>query len=729
MATDKKADNTEIHQTALKRFQRVEDKERSQRSLAIEDLRFAQTEDGQWDDSAIEKRRGRPRYTINRVAGAVDQLIGDQRQNRTAIKIRPVRGGATEDVAKVMEGLIRNIETQSKATNAYDNAFDEVVNGGFGGWRVITEFSDDDVFEQDVRIKPILGATTSLWFDTGATEYDKRDAKWAFVTLDMPREEREEKYPDKPISEWPKDVELLRRNGEGCDNWSKDDTVTIAEYWVKTEVDKEIVLLSDGRVIDATEDGKILDELAGEGIKEVKRRKAKSHKVEMYIMDGGGILEGPKAWAGKFIPLIPMFGRQTYIENKTYIRGLVRFAKDPARIYNYGTSTAIETTALTPKDPYWYTPAQVKGHKDKYENFNTQNSPFMPFNPDPLNPGPPSRSGAPAVNGALLAQIQQASMDLYHVTGMQPPSLGANPELKSGKAIQAQERLGDRGMYIFEDNKSKSIDYTAEILLDLLPRIYDTARQERIVSMDGETEDVQINETVRDKQTGEEVLVNDLSLGKYDSVTETGPAFATQRQESAQQIIELIGTSPTFEGLALDLVAKDLPILESKELTKRVRALMIANGTPGVTPTEDEIKELGLDQQQQPDLQQQAITENIQIQTEKLISDIENQDAKTLQVTVDTQNSTIKALQDLNNAFKIQMETGIPFTQADHNIRTKQQDIVEEAQQQIDEGPNREQSASIVSDAVTQEIAQESEGARRLTVEQPSASVGQDIVN
>lgn len=723
-------DNKDIHRQALTRFQRVEDKERDQRQLAIEDIRFAQTEDGQWDDNATEKRQGRPRYTINRVAGAVDQLIGDQRQNRTSIKVRPVSGGASEDVAKVMEGLIRNIEAQSKAGNSYDNAFDEVVNGGYGGWRVITEFTDDDVFEQDVRIKPILGATTSLWFDTGATEYDKRDSNWAFVTVDMPKEEREAKYPDTPLSDWPKDVEFLRRNSGGCDNWAKEDTVTIAEYWVKTPVDKEIVLLSDGRVIDATEDGKILDELAAKGITEVKRRKAKSHKVQMYVMDGGGILEGPKEWAGKFIPLVPMFGRQAYIEGKTYTRGIVRFAKDPARIYNYGTSTAIETTALTPKDPYWLTAKQAQGHESQLESFTTQNSPFMLYNADPTAPGPPVRTGAPSVNSALLQQIQQASMDLYHVTGMQPPSLGANPELKSGKAIQAQERLGDRGMYIFEDNKSKSIDYTAEILIDLLPRIYDTPRQERIVAMDGETENIQINETVRDEQTNEDVLVNDLSLGKYDVVTETGPAFATQRQESAQQIIELIGTSPTFEGLALDLVAKDLPILESKELTKRIRKLMIEQGV--VEPTEEEVKELGLDQPQEPDPQQEAITTNIEMQTEKLMSDIDSQDAKTLETTLKTQQSTIDSYKTLIDAYKLQIESGIPFTQDDHNIRVKQQDIMQEAQQQIDEGANSEQSASLIQDAVTAEQQAEQkaaiDGNRRLTVQQPSASVGQDNV-
>jgi hypothetical protein len=712
----------EIHTLALKRYQRVQDKERDERQLGVEDIRFAQTSDGQWDDNARQKRAGRPRYTINRVAGAIDQLNGDQRQNRTNIKIRPVSGGANEDVAKVMTGLVRNIESLSKAENAYDSAFDETVNSGWGGWRVITEFNDDDAFDQDIKIKPIQGATTSLWFDTGAVEYDRRDANWAFLTKDMPKEEREERWPDKPLNEWPQDVNT--RFSNGCNIWQKDDSVLVAEYWIKTPVTKEIAQLSDGRVIDLGEDGQALDELAQEGVTVIKTRKVKSHKVEMYLMDGGGILEGPKPWAGKFIPLVPMYGRQAYIEGTTYTRGIVRFAKDPARNYNYLTSASIETSALTPKDPYWYTPAMITGHEDKYRNFNTQNSPFMPFNVDPKMPGPPVRTGAPSVQTALLQQIEQASMDLYHVTGMQPPSLGANPELKSGKAIQAQERLGDRGQFVFTDNKEKSQEYTAEILVDLIPRIYDRERQVRIMAQDGETEMVQINQTVRD-QSGEKIIVNDLSTGKYDVVAETGPAFATQRQESAQQIIELIGTSPTFEALAMDLVAKDLPILESKELTKRVRKQMIGQGI--VEPTDEEIEELGLDQPQEPDPQQTAITENIQIQTEKLISDIENQDAKTLQVTVDTQNSTIKAYKDLIEAYKTQAETGIPFNIDDHNIRLKQQDIMEEAQQQIDEGPNKEITASIVEGEVQGQPGLED--APRLTVEQPSASVGQDIVS
>ena len=720
-----KEEHEKKHRLALQRFEQVETKEKDQRTLAVEDLKFAQSEDGQWDDDAIEKRKGRPRYTINRIAGAIDQLIGDQRQNRTSIKIRPVSGGASEDVAEVMSGLIRNIEGYSKAANAYDNAFDEVVNGGYGGWRVLSQFNDDDAFEQDLVIKPILGATTSLWFDPAAKEYDKRDANWAFLTVEMTKEEHEARFPDKPLVNFD-----TYENRSACQSWMSEDTVRVAEYWVKTPMMREIAKLSDGRVIDLKEDGEALDELALQGVTVVKTRKVKSHKVEMYLMNGSGFLDGPKPWAGKYIPLVPVYGRQSFINGKEYTRGLVRFAKDANRIYNYATSSAIETTALAPKDPIWYTPTQVAGHEDKYRNFNTQNSPFMPYNPDPTTGGaPPQRGGAPAVQSAILQQINQASMDLYHVTGMQPPSFAANPELKSGKAIQAQERLGDRGQFIFTDNLTKSIEYTAEILVDLIPRTYDTERQVRIMMQDGETELVTINQEIIDDQTGQPIIVNDLTSGKYDIIAETGPAFASQRQESAQQILELIATSPMFESLAMDLVAKDLPILESKELTKRVRRAMIKQGV--VEPSDEEIKELGLDQPQAPDPQQQAITENIQIQTEKLISEIENKDADTVEKKLKAQQSTIETYKTLIEALEKKIEMGISLSPQDRSAVVKQLDIMREGQQEIDEGPNSEEAQDLARMMHAQQgqaaLGEQIGATRRPTVEQPSTQAGQNI--
>jgi hypothetical protein len=678
MADDK--DKTD-HDLALKRFNVVQDNEKNQRELGVEDIRFAHTEDGQWDDLAKEKRAGRPMYTINRIAGALDQVTGDQRQNRTDIKVRPVSGGADEDRATIFNGLIRNIEAQSKASNAYDSAFDEQIAGGYGGWRVITEFNDDDSFEQDIKIKPIPSATTSLWFDPSAKEYDKRDGNWAFLTTEMQLEDFEEQFPDAEATSFDQNITNLR----SCSSWfnRENNTVRVAEYWVKKPITRKIALMSDGRVIDLGEEKAVLDELALEGVTIERQRSVDSFRVEMRKMNGVGFISKAQKWAGKYIPLIPLFGKVTEIEGQTFVRGLVRFAKDPARIYNYETSAKVETTALTPKDPIWITTKQAEGHTDQLETFNTQNHPFMLYNSDPTAPGAPQRGGAPSVQQAMIEQTVQAERDIHATTGIFPAAMGDAPQLLSEKSVISQAQKGERGSFIFSDNLDKSKEYTGEILVDLIPKIYDTARIVRVMNIDGTSEEVQINQQALDdfnqplidRQTGEQVIVNDLTAGKYAVDVDTGPAFNTQRQESASQLIELANGNPIFGQVAIDLIAKNLNVLENDELTKRVRRLMIKQGI--VDPTEEEAEELGLNQPQQPDPQQTAITDNINMQSEKLISDIEKQDAETLKTRMQAQAETIKTYETLIKAYKTQQEAGIPLGLDEHQIRKDHLALVE----------------------------------------------------
>lgn len=692
-----------IHKDGMDRFDVIMTRERDQRTLAVEDAKFAHTPDGQWDENAISKRKDRPRYTINRVAGAIDQLVGDRRQNQTDIKVRPVSGGADVALAKIYNGLIRNIEGLSKAENAYDMAYDELVTGGYGGWRILTQFTDDDSFDQDIRIHTIDSASTSLFFDPAAKAYDKRDAKYAFLTTMMPQEDFKAMFPNAAEVSF----EQEQFNSSLCSSWFTDDNVRVAEYWVKVPVMRNIAQMSDGRVIDIDDEQSVLDEMALEGVTIKAQRKVKSHKVVMYKMSGSEILEGPSEWAGKYIPLIPAYGKVARIEGKEYIRGLVRNAKDPNRIYNYTVSSEIETTALTPKDPYWITAAQAKGHLPALQSFNTKNQPFMIYNADPAVPGPPQRTGAPSVQSALIGQRQNATLDIYATTGIEPASLGNSPELKSGKAIIAQQKMGDRGSFVYTDNLNKSIEYCGEQLVDLIPRIYDTDRVVRVLNIDGTSEEVKLskglsefNQGIVDQQTGKKEIVYDLSRGKYDVVVDTGPAFATQRQESAQQLIELTATNPALAALATDLIAKNLDILESEELSKRVRKQMIGDGT--VTPTDEEVEELGLGQPQQPSESEKALLENVQMQTEKMMSEIVNNDAKTAKLMADINTENMDAMKTMLENFATQQEIGIPLSAQDHDNRVKQSDIIAETQQEIDAGPNSEQAADIINQAQMQ---------------------------
>lgn len=674
-----------VHKRALDRFAVIQTREKDQRALAVEDAKFINVEDGQWDDDAKSKRKNRPRYTIDRTSPAIEQLVGDQRQNRTSIKIDPVSSDADDDGAQLLGGLIRNIEKESKATNAYDIGFDEALTGGYGGWRILTKFNDDDMFEQDIVIAPITSAATSLFFGM-AEEYDKRDATHGFLISKVDKKEFTRENPGASITDF---EQATYRTGD-CATWFNDDSMRIAEYWEKEPIDKHVALMTDGTVIDLDEEKNVLDELSAKGVIIAKGkdgndkvRTVKSHKVVMYKMNGAEIYDGPNEWAGKYIPLIPEFGKVSVIEGKEYVRGKVRKAKDSQSIYNYETSNSVETGALAPKDPYWYTPKHTVGFKSEYENFNVSNSPFMPYNPDPDAPGPPSRTGAPSVQAAQVGRIQQAENDLYIVLGIGPPSLGLNPGLQSGVALKRQDEKGDRGSFIHQDNHSKSIQYTGDILADLVPRILDTERAVKILHLDGKSETVKINQKsldefnnpVLDEETGEVVIVNDLSKGKYGASVSTGPAYSTQREESSAQLIELSAASSRFEAISPDLIAKNLNVLESDELTERLRKGMIRDGI--VEPTEEEVEKFGLNEPQPPDPAQQAITDNINMETEKSMSDIELNDAKRQQILIDNQAQTIKSYETLMKSYKAQQEAGIPLGVDEHEIRKDTEAVIE----------------------------------------------------
>lgn len=665
--------NEELIKEALERFSIAQNYDKDQRALAIEDAKFAHSPDGQWDDQAKVAREGRPRYTINKVAGAIDQVIGDQRQSRVDIKVRPVEGG-DEDTADIFNGLIRNIEAQSNASNAYDSAFDESLTGGYGGWRIITQYSDDDSFKQEIKIRPIKSAASSLYFDPSAVEYDKRDAGYAFLTLNIDIKEFKRKYPDAVVS----DFDSSKFDSSLKEGWFGSNTVRVAEYWKKEPVTKKIGLLSNGMTIDLDAEKDVLDDLALQGVSVERVRSVKTHKVVMYLISGGEVLKGPMAWAGRYIPLVPEYGKVNYIEDRVYIRGIVRNAKDPSRIFNYATSASIEATALTPSDPYWLTSKMAAAHVKDFNTFKTKNQPFMFYTPDEKHPGPPARTGAPSVNGALIQQIAQAGQDIHATTGLEPASLGNVPELKSGKAILAQQAMGDRGVYVFTDNLKKSIQYTGDILVDLIPKIYDTEQAVRVLGIDGKSDNILINQQAKnplglpvvDEQTGRTVMVNDLAQGKYDVVIETGPAFNTQRQESAQQLIDLAQASPVFEQVATDLIAKNLNILENDELTKRVRRLMIKNGT--VDPTEEESQELGLDQPQQPDPMQMALLESIMAQTDKLRADTDNKDADTAKKMAETENEFADTVNKILDAALAKEQLGIALTPIEQALVMRQ---------------------------------------------------------
>jgi len=654
----KKIDLEQIHSEAIKRYEASYAAEKTERENCLEDMRFCFVPGAQWEDSAATARKDRPRFEINKIIVPVNNAIGEQRQNRIDIKVRPTDMGASKDVADIFAGIIRGIQAQSSFKDVKDTAFKEIVAGGMGAWYITTEYEDEKSFDQVLKIKSIKSAAASVFYDPSSKDELKRDAQWMMVTTDMDIDVFKAKYPNATASD------LTKLPSGYLQDWQTRNTVRVADYWVKVPCIKETVLMSDGSIYELNDKTvSVLDDLAEQGITVVKTRKIRTHKVMMYKISAAEILAGPFEWAGKHIPVVPVFGYNAWIDGQHYYFGMVRHAKDSQRVYNYATSQAIETSALTPKDPYWVTPKQIKGREREYETFNLKNKPFMVYNPDPDEPGPPKRTGAPSVQAALISQVQQADADIQSTTGQYAPALGDQQTDQSGRAILALQRKANASTYELIDNLAKAVEWTGEILIDLIPKIYDTERMVSIMSEDEVVDNVIINQTIIDKETGREVVLNDLSKGRYSVASTIAPSFATQRVEQLNVLNKLAQSNPLFATVAPDLIAQSLDFPFSDDLKKRIRIQLIKQGI--VQPTEDEAKELAKQMQPSPqeqiDLkmsmlqleQQAALVDNLEYQNRKILADIAYKYSQ-------AQNNLTDDIKTKTEINKILEEQGIP---------------------------------------------------------------------
>lgn len=559
-----KTKDEDILSEASRRFKLGTEAWRKNREMGTEDLEFLIGD--QWPEDVRQQRAGRPCLTINKLPATVDKVIGDARQNKMSIKIRPIDDNQDPKRAEVMAGLIRDIE-RAGADVAYQTALEGAISCAQGYFRVVTQYNSEDTFDQDIRIKRILNPM-SVTIDPNAEAADGSDARWAFITEMVPRSEFEEKYPDLTVGDF---------DAETDDAWSdwfdREDHVRIGEYWRLVPKKKTIVQMSDGTVTEMDVVKPVLDELEQQGITIVRQRDVKSQAVEWYLIGRRQIIDGPIDWPGIHIPIIPVWGKETVVRGERYLRSLVRFAKDPQRMYNYWRSASTELVALSPKSPWLVTPDQIEGFESEWRRVNSDNLPYLPYNPQPDAPMP-QRQMPPTIPTGAIQETQIAADDLKATTGIYDASLGAQGNETSGRAITARQRQSDISTYSFHDNLRRAIEFCGRILVDLIPRIYDTNRVIRIIGPDETEQVVEINKRIVDVQTGQTVIINDLTIGKYDVEVDVGPSYATKRMEAVDAMLELVKAFPAMMQVAGDLLIKNLDVPEAQEMADRMRRIM-----------------------------------------------------------------------------------------------------------------------------------------------------------
>lgn len=571
----------DIVREAHERFKLAMDFESDFRKLFVEDLQFcnADSDNGyQWPSEMSKERQAdsRPCLTINKTRQHVLLITNEARQNKPSVKVQATGGDATYESAQVFEGVVRHIEYISSAQDAYDTALDHQVQGGVGYWRVMTDYADADSFDQEIFIRRVRDPLCVL-IDCNAKEADKSDAKWGFVLDDMSRDEFDRQYPKF------KDVvgETVLSNDVV---WCSKDSVKVAEYYCCEYKEEELIALPvpDGaggmatRLMKASDlDGEMLKAVrADDGI---RRRTVQRPAWRWYKIAGDKIIDRAD-WPGATLPIVQVVGEELIIQGRLERKGHVRNLKDPQRMYNYWTSSAVEQVALQGKQPYVAAVQAIEGFENYYENANTQNVPYLPYNGIDNNGdqiAPPSREQPPIMAQAYISGMQIAGEEMKMVSGQYDPAQGDNPLDQSGVALKVQNRRSDSATYHYTDNLAKAVRYTGKILIDLIPKIYDTPRVIRILGEDGADEQVTIDpkmqEPMQERQgQGDTVQrIFNPGVGVYDVVADTGPSYATRREEAFDAMSVMMAQDPAFKGIAGDLYFRSASFPLAEELAER----------------------------------------------------------------------------------------------------------------------------------------------------------------
>lgn len=621
MATDDESStrsgkDEDILKRARADFKMCGEAEQDNRTNWLDDVRFARLGE-QWPDEIRRQREaeGRPCLTINRLPSFIRQVLNDARQNKPSIKCHPVDDDASDETSEILNGLIRCIEYNSNADVAYDTALDHAVTGGFGYFRISTDYANDDVFDQDICIERIPNPL-NVRGDPYSTKADSSDWNVAFVDELLSEEDFE--------SRWPKAAKKpFDADDTGADDWFEDDKIRIAEYWVRDEVAKTIYKLSDGSVMDDERYQQAKDLLDVTGVTISKTRETKTHKVTQYIITGAEVLE-TNDWAGKYIPIIPVYGDEVNEEGKRHFISLIRGSKDAQRMFNYWRTTSTELVALAPKTPFIGRQGAFNTDEHKWATANTQSHAYIEYDGSDA----PKRQEFAGVPAGALQEALNASDDMKSIMGIFDASLGAKSNETSGRAIMARQREGDVSTFNFIDNLSRAIRHAGRVIVDLIPHVYNVPRIIRIMHDDGTNESVKINQEHQAEQPNKDqngmgaqqgpmgeqeqneqqefqqgvIKLYDLTVGKYDVTCEAGPSYTTKREESAAQMMQFLQSFPNAAPMIGDLVAKNLDWPGADDIADRLKAMLppqLQGANPMVTQMQQQMHELTQQAQQQ----------------------------------------------------------------------------------------------------------------------------------
>lgn len=563
------------------------------RDKAVEDLEFRVGNQWPGDVRAAREASKQPCLQFNLIPKFVRQVTGDARQNVPGVNVVPENSQASKEVADILKGVIRYIEHSSVASYVYSKGLDQSASCGRGWWRVDVDYDDDETFDQNIKILPIVNSL-AVYVDPCAIGPTYQNAQWYIVRQWQNLKAFERENPGKQGQP----TALDGAPGNHAD-WFGKDAVCIAEYWRRESVNETLLEIQvfPAPAVEGAQAPKpfttvikksvMLEKFPNVNIVIKRKRTMKRSKVVCYTITGSEVLH-KREWPGQYIPIIPVLGEEIHIDGKDYLSGIIRDMKDPQRAYNYWMTMLTEQVALAPKVPWMVTDAMIADYKQEWDNMNNANYPYIRFKPDPAQPNGPQRPLPAQLSQGYAQMMEIAQGALNDTSGIFKPALGQESNETSGRAILARQKEGDTGTYVYIANWLLSVQFTGQIIVDLVPKIFDTERVLMILDDEEEPQQITVNKHYEVDGVNK---IYDVRQGKYGVRVTSGPSYATRRQESANSQLEFLRLYPDAAPIIGPRLAKAMDWEGAEEIAEELKQLGIRQGlippdpvAPGAQP-------------------------------------------------------------------------------------------------------------------------------------------------
>ncbi|MDE2442087.1 MAG: hypothetical protein KGP14_13775 [Betaproteobacteria bacterium] len=645
----------EVYKRAMRRFDESALATRENRAHSLEARRFVSIPGAQWEGPWGEQFDNAIKLEVNKVGRGVQKIERDYRENRIVPDFRPDGKAANPETAETLAGIWRADDYRFKSQQARDNAVFEAIAGGFGAYRLTTEWEDEGDKDNDhQRINPasiIVDADQTVFFDIGARLYDKSDANFVFVRCGMTTEAFTEEY-EGAATTFPDGAVWKVRD------WFRPDMVFVAEYYEREEVTDTLWILKhrlsgeEKRLWASEIERGTLAQLEADGW--AKRRQTRKRcRVHKYILSGAEVLEDCGLIAFECLPVVPVYGQRYFVDGIERWKGYVQDKMDPQRLYNSSVSKIAETNALAPREVPIFAPEQMDPViSEQWARLNIDRLPYALAHPltdsdgNISHVGPVGKVEPPQVSPAQAAQLQIANADLTEDQQDGSEQVRANT---SAEAMDIAATRIDAKSGIYLDNIRQSVQREGEIYVSGASVIYaEDGREVETMDEEGDDGSAILFQTVTNKDNGEAKVINDLTTGRYKVIVSVTEKTATRRDKTVKsmlhtaEVANLAGDAEMAQAAVITAALnQDGEGMTDFHAWLRKRAL----GMGLVTPTEDEAKAMEEQaQSQQPD----AMTQLAQAQAADFEAAAQKKQVESVKVAADTELTKAKTIETLH---------------------------------------------------------------------------------